>query len=40
MRASLAARDLYYDTALDDQLKVLALDSEQYWRLRSTFEWN
>jgi aryl-alcohol dehydrogenase-like predicted oxidoreductase len=40
IQSSVAALDLVYDDALDEQLRSSAVRSAEYWRGRSTFSWN
>jgi aryl-alcohol dehydrogenase-like predicted oxidoreductase len=40
IQSSVAALELPYDDAVDDQLRSAAVGSADYWRGRSSFEWN
>jgi aryl-alcohol dehydrogenase-like predicted oxidoreductase len=40
IQANVAARGVSYDDGLEQQLRTLSMDSDQYWRARSSFEWN
>jgi aryl-alcohol dehydrogenase-like predicted oxidoreductase len=40
IRSIVAAIAFDYDTELDEQLRSVALTSEEYWRARSSFRWN
>jgi aryl-alcohol dehydrogenase-like predicted oxidoreductase len=40
IRSTVAALDFAYDTELDQQLRSVAVTSDEYWRARSSFRWN
>jgi len=40
IRSSVAAVDVSYDAELEEQLRPVAIASEEYWRARSSFKWN
>jgi aryl-alcohol dehydrogenase-like predicted oxidoreductase len=40
IRASVAALKVPYDDELEKELRPAAIASEEYWRARSSFEWN
>jgi aryl-alcohol dehydrogenase-like predicted oxidoreductase len=40
IRSSAAAVEVAYDSELEKQLRPLAIASDDYWRARSSFEWN
>jgi aryl-alcohol dehydrogenase-like predicted oxidoreductase len=40
VRSTVAALDFAYDTELDEQLRSVAVASDEYWRARSSFRWN
>jgi aryl-alcohol dehydrogenase-like predicted oxidoreductase len=40
IRSAVAALDFAYETELDEQLRSVAVDSDEYWRARSSFRWN
>jgi aryl-alcohol dehydrogenase-like predicted oxidoreductase len=40
IQSNVAALDLAYDDALDEQLRSAAVGSAEYWRGRSAFRWN
>jgi aryl-alcohol dehydrogenase-like predicted oxidoreductase len=40
IRSTVGALDFAYDTRLDEQLRSVAVASEEYWRARSSFRWN
>jgi aryl-alcohol dehydrogenase-like predicted oxidoreductase len=39
-RSTVAARDFEYDERLEAELRVVSVDSGEYWRARSSFTWN
>jgi aryl-alcohol dehydrogenase-like predicted oxidoreductase len=40
IRSNVAALDVSYDAALEEQLRPLSIASEEYWRARGSFRWN
>jgi aryl-alcohol dehydrogenase-like predicted oxidoreductase len=40
IRSIVAAIAFDYDTELDEQLRSVAVASDEYWRARSSFTWN
>ena len=40
LESNLSARDLRFDTELDQRLRELSVNSADYWRARSGFAWN
>jgi aryl-alcohol dehydrogenase-like predicted oxidoreductase len=40
IRSTVTAVDFAYDTELDEQLRSVAVASDEYWRARSSFRWN
>ena len=40
VRSTVAALDFAYDPELDEQLRSVAVASDEYWRARSSFRWN
>lgn len=40
IRSTVGALDFAYGTELDEQLRSIAVDSDEYWRARSSFKWN
>ena len=40
IRSTVAALGFAYDEELDEQLRSVAVDSDKYWRARSSFRWN
>jgi aryl-alcohol dehydrogenase-like predicted oxidoreductase len=40
IRSTAGALDFAYDTELDEQLRSVAVASDEYWRARSSFRWN
>jgi aryl-alcohol dehydrogenase-like predicted oxidoreductase len=40
IRSTVAALDFAYDTELDEQVRSVAVASDEYWRARSSFRWN
>jgi aryl-alcohol dehydrogenase-like predicted oxidoreductase len=40
IRSTVAALDFAYDAELDQQLRSVAVASDEYWRARSAFRWN
>jgi len=40
IRSTVGALDFAYDTELDQQLRSVAVTSDEYWRARSSFRWN
>jgi len=40
VRSTVAALDFAYDAELDEQLRPVAVASDEYWRARSSFRWN
>jgi len=40
IQSSVAALELAYDPELEEQLRSIAIDSDKYWRARSSFRWN
>ena len=40
VRANVRALELDYDAELDEELRSVAVSSEEYWRARSSFGWN
>ena len=40
VRSTVAALEVAYDAELDEQLRSVAVGSEEYWRARSSFRWN
>ena len=39
IQSNVAALELAYDAALEEQLRSAAVDSAEYWRARSSFSW-
>jgi aryl-alcohol dehydrogenase-like predicted oxidoreductase len=39
IQSNVAALELAYDTALEEQLRSVSIASEKYWRARSSFRW-
>jgi aryl-alcohol dehydrogenase-like predicted oxidoreductase len=40
IRSTVGALDFVYDAELDEQLRSVAVASDQYWRARGSFRWN
>jgi len=40
VRSTVGALDFVYDAGLDEQLRSVAVASDEYWRARSSFRWN
>jgi aryl-alcohol dehydrogenase-like predicted oxidoreductase len=40
VRSTVGALDFAYDAELDEQLRSVAIPSDEYWRARSSFSWN
>ncbi len=40
IQSNTAALEVSYDTELEEQLRSVAVESTQYWRVRSSFRWN
>jgi aryl-alcohol dehydrogenase-like predicted oxidoreductase len=40
IRSTVGALEFAYDAELDEQLRTVAVTSEEYWRARSSFRWN
>ena len=40
VRSNVRAVELEYDAELDEELRSVAVSSEEYWRARSSFRWN
>jgi aryl-alcohol dehydrogenase-like predicted oxidoreductase len=40
IRSTVGALDFVYDAELDEQLRPVAVASDEYWRARSSFKWN
>jgi aryl-alcohol dehydrogenase-like predicted oxidoreductase len=40
VRSTVAALDFAYDPELDEQLRSVCVNSDEYWRARSSFGWN
>ena len=40
IRSNVAALDLIFDAELEEQLRSVSIDSDEYWRARSSFRWN
>jgi aryl-alcohol dehydrogenase-like predicted oxidoreductase len=40
IRSTVGAIDFVYDAELDEQLRSVAVASDEYWRARSSFRWN
>ena len=40
IRSTVAALDFAYDAELEEQLRSVAIASDEYWRARSSFRWN
>jgi aryl-alcohol dehydrogenase-like predicted oxidoreductase len=40
IRSTVVALDFAYDSELDQQLRSVAVTSDEYWRARSSFRWN
>ena len=38
--SSIGALQLAWDAELEEQLRSIAIDSDEYWRARSSFRWN
>jgi aryl-alcohol dehydrogenase-like predicted oxidoreductase len=40
IRANVAACEVPYDDDVDEELRALSINSADYWRARTSFEWN
>jgi aryl-alcohol dehydrogenase-like predicted oxidoreductase len=40
IRSNVAALELAYDAALDEQLRSVSIESREYWHARASFSWN